>query len=276
MRLQHLALLATSAVGLAACNGNDTGGITTTQPPLAYVRYVHAMPDTGIVDVRLVDKVENLNMFQLPYRSVTPYQGIAAGNRHFVVWVATTNPDPDPTVVQQKLKDTTIALEANTYYTLVETGYARAGQLPAQHIVVLLDAAPNAPAANQVSMRVVVAAPGAAAAYDVFAGGDTTTAPAGAPTFPNLSYSATLGGTNYTGFNTGAMGLQLTATGTTTPILGKSVVMAGTPASGVTSAGPGSTVPGSVLTAVVFPPGVTGSPAASTRANVSYSIDRRP
>ncbi len=276
MRMQHLALLALSAAGLAACNGNDTGGVTSTHPPLAYVRYVHAMPDTGIVDVRLVDKVENLNMFQLPYRSVTPYQGIQAGDRHFVVWVATTNPDPDPLVVQQKLKDTTITLQADTYYTLVETGYARAGQVPAQHIVVLQDAAPTAPAANQFAMRVVVAAPGAAAAYDVFGGPDTTTAPAGAPTFANLSYSATLAGTNYASFNTGAMGLQLTATGTTTPILGKSVVMPGTPASGVTTAGPGSTVAGSVLTAFVFPPGVAGSPAASTRANVSYSIDRRP
>lgn len=274
MRLQHLALLASVAAGVVACGG-DTGGTTTVQPPLAYVRYVHAMPDTGIVDVRVVDKVENLNMFQLGYGTVTPYNGVQAGSRHFKVFVATTDPQPDPAVVSQVIKDTVITLQANTYYTFLHTGYARTGQTPSQHIVVIQDAAPT-PAASQYMMRAVVVGPGQAAGYDVFKYANTTTTPdATGLAYSNLTYNTTLNG-GYTPFATGAAGLQITATGSFTPVIGSATVPAGSAASGATSAAPGSTIAGTVLTAFIFPPGVAGSPAASTRAAITYGIDRRP
>ena len=46
MRLLRLTSFALGYAVLAACSKDITGS-STPIPPLAYVRYVHAMPDTG-------------------------------------------------------------------------------------------------------------------------------------------------------------------------------------------------------------------------------------
>lgn len=312
MKLLHLALLASTAAGLAACQGNDTGGITTTNPPLAYVRYVHAMPDTGIVDVRVVDKVENLNMFQIPYRTATPYQGIAAGSRHFTVFVATTSPDPDPAVVSQKMSDVTQGFTAGTYYTLLETGFARSGQTPAQQLQIIQETVPSAPAAGQYEVRFYPAAP-FTGGVDIYFTADTNPPAVGAtPAMANLTYGSpsafvqfdTIGATAnryiqvypagaVVGTETGRIlphpsdGLPPKTTQVAASRWNAALLLAGARApSGATTAAPGARISGSAFTLYYFAPGVDGSPTQSitstgplqgvSYAGVAYGIDRRP
>ena len=311
MRVQHLVLLASVAAGAAACNGNDTGGITTTQPPLAYVRYVHAMPDTGIVDVRMMDKVENLNMFQIAYRSATPYQGIQAGSRHMRVFVATTSQDPDPAIVSQVMNDMTQDFTASTYYTVLETGFARAGQTPAQTLKVVQETLPAAPAAGKYAIRLYPAAT-YAGGLDVYFTADTNAPALGAtPIATNLVYGTptnyiqldTIGSTANRYIQVYPTGAAVgTATGRVYPYppdglppattqvpasrWNAAILMAGTAASGATSAGPGARISGSAFTVFYFPPGVTGSQTQSitstgplkgvSYAGVAYAIDIRP
>lgn len=311
MRLQHLALLASTAVGLAACNGNDTGGITTTTPPLAYVRYVHAMPDTGIVDVRAVDKVENLNMFQIGYRTATAYNGIQAGARDLKVFVATTSADPDPAVVQQVMAEANQTFTAGTYYTLLQTGFARTGSAPAQQLQVIQETPPGAPGAGKFAVRIYPAAP-YAGGVDVYFTSDTNPPAVGAtPVATNLVYGTptaylqldTIGGSanRYVQvYPTGAaVGTEVGrilphpsdgGTPTTTQVAATrwnaALLLAGTKPSGATSAGPGARISGSAFTLYYFAPGVTSSPTQSitstgplkgtSYAGVGYGIDLRP
>src|SRR5215208_5391365 len=84
-KLQRLGLLVPTLL-LAACNGQETGFTTPNLGPLAYVRFVHAVPDRGPVVGRWVDKVENWvgtptsgTSLGISYRTVTPFQGVSAG-----------------------------------------------------------------------------------------------------------------------------------------------------------------------------------------------------
>src|SRR5438270_3455456 len=173
MRLRFFASLAVAGSVVVGC-GHDISGTTSPIPDLAYVRYVHAMPDTGEVDVHLVDAVENLNFADpstgyTPYRTVTTYTGISAGSRHFRVF--TNMQSTDINVVSQVILDTTLTLAPKTYYTILHTGYARTGATPHQHFVLLTDAPPSVPA-GQVAIRAIVTAPGIGP-VDVYKTADT-------------------------------------------------------------------------------------------------------
>lgn len=266
MRVNRLGLLAIALSGAAACSG-DSNGVTTTPPPLAYVRYVQAMPDTGQVDVRFVDKVENFPALAFGYRSVTPYQGIVAGSRQMRVFPTST----DPAVASQVILDTTLTFTAGTYYTILHTGYARTGQAPKQHFVVLQDAVP-APSGTQVAIRAVVATPGIGPVdvYTTAATGDPLPA---APTFTGIDYGAAAAWLNFT---PGAMALKVTAAGNTT-VLGQAAAPAGDTAKAYLDPIAGTKIGGSALSAFIFAPGVAGSAnAALTAAGVTYSVDKRP
>jgi len=266
-------LLLTAVMASAAACGGDTKGVTNPPGPLAYIRYVQALPDTGTVDFRAVDIVENLDANNVAYGFVGAYHGVQPGSRHFKVFVDMGSTSID--VVTQVILDTTLTLSAGTYYTVMHTGFVRAANSPKQKIVLLTDS-PTAPAPAQFSLRTVLASPGGIAPLDVFATSDTTTALSGSPKYGGL---ALLTPSAYSSFNTGAMFLRVTQSGTTTPVLSNSVVYPGSAASGVTSAIPGSTIAGSVLTAFVFSRNdtVTANKAVKfTRPTVVYAIDKRP
>src|SRR5215467_4147336 len=228
MRLLRFAPFALAGAVILGCK-QDITGTKTSIPELAFVRYVHAMPDTGEVDVHLVDAVENLNFGDpstgfTPYRTVTQYTGIVAGSRHFRVF--TNMQSTDINVVQQVIFDTTLTLAANTYYTILHTGFARTGVTPHQHFVVLTDAKPTV-SASQVGIRAIVAAPGFAGPVDVYKTADTTTGAAlgAAPDFSNIAFGTPSAWAN---FATGAAAFRAFNVGTTTPILTKVQAPAGT------------------------------------------------
>jgi len=283
MGLMRVVLMMSAVTVLAACKGDDS-----TAPelaPLAYVRYVHAMPDTGGVMVRLVDRVENFIVTTTgaaAYRDVGPFNGIAAGARQFRVFSNPPCPDVPtsvcgPDVVSQVIHDETLTLNAGAYYTILHTGYARTGQAPQQRFV-LIEEQPPTPAANQVAVRTVIAAPGIGP-VDVYTPTSTSASTPATAAWTNIAYGPTSVGasTNWRMFSTGAMAIRATTAGTTSPVLAEENAPAG--AAGQVGLDPaaGVTIGGSALTAFIFPRGVAGSPNnAVATGSVRYARDRNP
>src|SRR5689334_14442035 len=275
MRLLRIAALAAVGPLMAACK-HDLTGTTTPIPPLAYVRYVHAMPDTGEVDVKLVDAVENLNFADpttgyTPYRTVSQYSGITAGTRHFRVF--TNMQSTDINVISQVIFDTTLTLAEGTYYTILHTGYARTGATPHQHFLLITDTPPTVDNSH-VALRAFLAAPGLGA-VDVYNTADTATATAlGSVVFSGVAY---LAASSWTNFTTGAAALRVFNSGTTAPTLAKTQAPAGAAAQPLLDPVAGVTIGGTALTAFIFPPGVAGSPNNKlTTTSIIYGIDVRP
>ncbi len=274
MRIMRIVSVGLACAVVAACSGGDTGPTTTSIPPLAYVRYVNAMPDTGSVDVHLVDVVENLN-FQDPvtgintYGFVSSYTGIKAGNRHFRVF--TDMGSNDITVVSQVILDTTLTLTANTYYTILHTGYARTGAQPHQKFVVIQDTPPS-PSNTQVAIRAFVAAPGFGA-VDVYAPTSTTGTTPAAASFSGVAYGTP---SSYVNFATGSLALRAFNAGTTAPTLVQTAAPAGAAQQTYLDPVAGTTIGGSGFTAFIFPAGVAGSPQGSKAASIVYAVDKRP
>lgn len=270
MKLSRIAGFAVVALGLAACR-EDEGPVTPPATPLAFVRYAHAVPDTGVVDFRMYDQLENsLNVVDAGYRSVSPYQGVATaiGARKIRVFARGTSTDINQ--VQQTLVDTALTFEANKYYTIVHAGFARAGATPRQRLVVIEDARPTV-GANQVAVRVVNAAPGAAS-VDVYGTATATTPLPATPLAANVTYGNDSG---YRTLATGPLVLRVFPAGATTGAMATATAPAGSAASGASTAIAGSTIAGSALTAFVFPAGV-GNNASATASSIVFAQDNRP
>jgi hypothetical protein len=270
MRHIRKAVLPLGIVALAAACSEDAGPFLAPEESIAYVRYVHAVPDTGATDWRPIDALANSPpAFGLNYRGFTPYQAMGSGARRIRIFTTSTNIN----ITSVPIVDTTITFNADTYYTLLWTGFARAGQLPADRLVLMQDNIPDVPT-GQVSLRVVNVGLDLAS-VDVFSTA-TTTAPL--PASPLLSV-ATGAASNYQSQTPGPMALQLTATGTRSPILAQVLAPAGQaadPAQNLTAIG-GSTIGGSAFTAFVFGRSIAGSTAASfTTPGIVYIIDRHP
>ncbi len=184
-------------------------------PPLAYVRYINAIPDTLNTTVRFIDQVEYSpqTFVNVPFRGLGGggYQPTEAGSRAFRVFTAdfVNYTDAGNTA---RLVDTTLTFEAGKYYTLLHTGYARAGSTPRQRIVMMMDAIPT-PGAS-VAIRALNAGPNLGN-LDVYYAPTTTTAISGAPAVAALPY---LSASPYRTQAPGAFAAQITATGATTAL----------------------------------------------------------
>jgi hypothetical protein len=151
MRSFNVLALGAALVAVAACK--DDNGVTDPAAiqPAALVRFVNATVDTGVVDFRFVDKVENLpNFLGVRFRGTSGlYTRVAPGTRPVRVFPNSTL----PAEAQKRLIDTTITLEANERYTLVYGGQARGN---ADRLVVLHETATlPTPAAGMISLRVL-------------------------------------------------------------------------------------------------------------------------
>jgi hypothetical protein len=275
-RLQRLAMLV-PFLSLAACMGENTGFTQPANGPWAYVRYVHAMPDTGVVNVRFVDQVENFNgALNIGYRSVTPYSGVTPGSRKIKVFPNTA----DIAGAQTIIADETVTLNADTYYTILHTGYAgrcNSGTKTSK-FVVIQDAKPTV-AAGKFALRAIVAAPGFAANQDAYVTPTATTPLPGSPTFVALQYAGNAAFTApaWVQLDTGAAVVRSFNSGTTTPTNVTSTVMAGAKAD-VSSVNdlPGSRISGSGLTAFIFAQALGATCAGSGTTQAVYGVDVRP
>lgn len=264
-------LVAVLALGAVGCSTDDGGPTVTTIPPVAYVRYINALPDTMNTTVRWVDYLEFTpqTFVNVAYRGIGQglYQGLKAGSRQFKVFNAdvVNFTTAGNTAV---LAEVTQTFEAGKYYTILFTGYARTGS---KKIVVFEDVIP-APGSN-IAIRVLNANTGLGSidAYKTAAVGDAIS---GTPAFAAVAeqkYSS------YVTAAPGAFAIRATAAGNAATIHASGAAPAGT--AGTTSADPigGATVAGTVITAMVFPASVTGSMAvAATTPSVVYVVDKQP
>lgn len=265
MRLSRFGFLCVAITAIVGCSSED---ITNADlPPLAGVRVINALADTGTIDVRMVDQVEwSAYANGLNFRQGTEHFPTEAKARHIRVFSFASR---DAGVVQQVLEDTTITFAANTNVTLLLTGSARAGTVR----FVVVDDTPPPLAAGQIAVRTVNASTGAIDAYVVALPGDPI---AGAPTAANVGANST---SNYSVRPTGNAALHVTNAGSPTATASAagpagSTNPIGSPGTYFPSAGVNNS--GSAFSAYYFPRGVAGSLQTSTTPAIVWFVDRVP
>lgn len=270
MRLYKVLSLAAVAATVAACGG-DSGSLGTVDPgPLAQVRFINAVPDTGAVNFRFVDKLENLPTFlAVPFRGGSGlYQGIAPGLRSMRVFPL------DNTVAGASIRlvDTTFTFQANQKYTIVYLGRTKApaGDPAADRLLIIPDTVP-APGAGKIAVRVIHAAVGTGP-IDVYVG--KSGSPPVTATVAKISNVAYQGRSAYATLPTrpavtdSLYSFAVTPTGSVTPLFTSTPNEPGAPVSGSVSAQAGVQISNSVLTVVVFP-GATAGTRAATSSNAA-------
>ena len=272
MRITKVPMLAAVlAIGAVGCSTDD-GALTASaaKPPLAYVRYINALPDTQNTTVRWIDYIEFTpqTFANVAYRGVGQglYQGLKAGSRQLRVFNADAA-DFSTAGNTAVLGDLTQTFDAGKYYTILFTGYARTGS---KVIKVIEDVIPS-PGSN-IAIRVLNANTGLGS-IDAYKVASISTDLSGSATFSSVAAQAY---SSYVTVAPGAFAIRATAAGSTTAVA-SAAMTAGT--AGTTTADPigGATVAGTVITAMVFPASVTGSKAAASASpSVVYLVDKQP
>lgn len=154
---------------LAAC------GSTTDPKPQANLRVMHASPDAGLIDI-LLDNKKILRNFS--YKDAIGFNQVDAGARNLKADTVITTTKPTATT----LLNTTQNLAEGRYYTVIAANTAAALE------PIVIDEDGSAPAAGQLRLRVVHAAP-AAPAVDIYVATsqDITSA---TPTVPNAAFKS--------------------------------------------------------------------------------------
>lgn len=286
MIFKRLLLLGVATFAVSAC-AKDNSPTTPTLSAVGFVRFVNAVPDTGALDYRFVDIIEDApsNFTQIAFRGGVnySYQPIAVGPHHIRVFLSNSN-GLAPEVVSTVVLDTTFNFSENQHYTFLHTGYARAGSTPKQKFIIFSDNFPSL-AAGQFGLRAINASP-TSGLVDVFASLATATGtPASTATFTNLGYGSA---SAYTGLaaasSTGNYRVAFTAPGSVSPFMAEALSVltgaAAVPGNGSTTplnATAGTRTPGSVLTSILFPPSVAGSKAASfSTPGIGFMADKKP
>ncbi|HEU5218745.1 MAG TPA: DUF4397 domain-containing protein, partial [Gemmatimonadales bacterium] len=127
-RIYQLSLLCLAAGAANACKQQTD--FTSPVIPTAGIRFLNFVPDTGAVDFRPVDIVENSSFYAVGFRSTTLafYKNAQAGSRHFRIFMSVSAFSSALTAEQQiaiastVLKDTTFTLEDGHRYTFVLWG----------------------------------------------------------------------------------------------------------------------------------------------------------
>jgi hypothetical protein len=260
-RFFQLSVLCLAAGVLTACEPEHV--LKSPEIPTAGVRFVHAVPDTGAMDFRFVDIVENSAHYAVTFRANANlyYKPARAGQRHLRIFRSGTTADVATIVV----KDTVVTLEENRRYTFILWGFSRPGSNPPMRLSVIEDN-PADPGA-QVALRVINAGAGLNPMNVGFNAGSgacpATVTWANVPALSASAYVQVAPGT-YRYCVTGGADLNAVA-----PV--------GDPGTVDIEAIPGTTVSGSAVTGIIFPRNVAGSQATSpTAPSIIFVWDRRP
>jgi hypothetical protein len=276
MRVTRIGLALVGALMAVGCSEDD-GPFLASEVPLAYTRFINAIPDTGAVDFRFVDLVEYSPFaVQLAFRGFQPYQGTAPGARHLKVFTNPGGANSQIPHVTGVLLDETPTFEANKYYTIVAVGYTQAGSTPGIKLQVYEDPIPD-PGSN-VAFRVVNLATGLSSLNVGVTATSTEAIPT--PTFSDVAY---LAASAYVTRATGPAWFRVQDASATEIVSGNSrqapAGAAGDPLNNLTTIG-GSGQAGSVVTAWVLPRSVAGSRAPQTTAFtapvVVFTVDKHP
>jgi hypothetical protein len=276
MRVPRIGLALLGALLAVGCD-NDDGPFLAPEVPLAYTRFINAIPDTGSVDFRFVDVLEYSPFaVQAAYRSFTPYQGTAPGARHLKVF---TNPGGSNTQIPHVtgvLVDETPTFEAGKYYTLVAVGYARTTGTPRVKLQVYEDPIPDP--GSQVAFRVVNLATGLSSLDVSVTSASTEAIPATPNVADNLAYLASSAYLTRATGNAWFRVQESTAAAEIVTGNGRQAPpgAAGDPLNNLTTIG-GSGQAGSAVTAWIFPRTVSGSTAPNvTTPSIIFTVDKHP
>ena len=282
MTWYRVCLACVMGVALAACHDTKQG-VLQPQGPVAYLRYVNVVPDTGAVDFRIVDIVGDApsagaatfrtggQPYGVPTNFLPPHQQVAVGARHIRVFPNSM----DPLVTSHWLLDTTVTFVEGVYYTFYFTGTARSGGVRA---LVTVDTLPAAPAG--VAFRVIHLGGAGVGNVDVDVVAQAAVAPlTGTATFANVAPGAITAYQNLA-VNAAYKAVATAPPATRTPFL----FFANAPAGvvGTTTVNPiaGTFVAGTAISAVIVPASVVGSTAPQTAAflvpTILFMIDRKP
>lgn len=294
MRFLKLTTIAALAFAAVACQQDDGGVTVTTVPPLAFVRYINAVPDSfvapsvGSIRINTITSLPETTFtasqtFTTTLRFVdflefTPtswanvgfrglglggYQGTKAGSRRFKIFTF------DPSFfTTAEIADVTHNFEAGKYYTIVHWGTGVRARVIEEPV----------PAGNAQFQYKVMHLAGGVGNVDVYQQTAVNNPVTGSPVQGGL---AELAQTAYQNVALApALAAQVTAPSSTANVAGTLA-----PAGGVSAAGlepfAGSNQAGSVMTAFAFraQPAVVAfgrTWRAATPASVVWYMDRRP
>ncbi len=293
MRRILLSTLIVMAGVVGACQPDRV--VSTQTDPVAGVRFINAVPDTGAafgLDFRFVDLVENSAAYRTTFRN-TPstsgavvaaaqiqYKPAKTGARHFRIFLS----DSLLAAAQTVLKDSTVNLEQGHNYTFLLWGNARSSGSDKMRLTVIDESAAADPG-QQVALRVINAS---GSAIDVRQYLATGTVPTTAADWANVG---ALSMTSYKLVSPAPIKFNVQPSGGGTALFNDPQAIVGEPlgatAGSATGAGcvagtdcsvvPGTTVPGTSVTLVVFPRSVAGSRATNfTTPGAVTMWDRRP
>ena len=155
--LQYTSMFCLAAGLLNACRPEEV--IETEDVPTAAIRFINAVPDTGGMDFRPVDIVENTTFYNTVFKNTTNlfYKNARAGTRHFRLF---RSPTANQSAANQIATASTVVfdlpaenLEAGKRYTYILWGYSRTGSTPIMQFTRITDD-PADPGA-QVALRVI-------------------------------------------------------------------------------------------------------------------------
>ena len=250
---------------------------TEPEPPQAALHWIHAVPDTGEMDMRPVDIISNAGLFDAVFRGSNMfYQGIDAGTRQIRVFMSSSN----PAITGVPILDTTATFSSPNAYTVIHTGFARTGSTPGRVLWIVPDASTD-PGAGNVGIRILHAGVGMANVDVNITRRATDTLP-DTPAVANLAYKGI--GTYFArvrdSIAADSLRVVVTAAGTKTPVLFSIKLPRGIDGTPTSNPIGGASVAGSVMTAVIVPASVVGSTApqggAFAAASAVFLVDRRP
>jgi len=284
-RIFPISLLCLASGAVLACTPEQV--IETEQIPTAGIRFIHAVPDTGQMDFRPVDIVENTTFYNVAFRSTTLlyYKNARAGTRHFKIF---RTPNQNASAAEQIAVAQTVVfdlpneeLEAGKRYTYLLWGFSRTGSAPAMRVTRITD--DPADPGTQVAVRVIntclpgVCGTSADGAVDarVFTAAQTINSPAS-----TWAAVAPLTASAYANVATNSaytFDFRPVGGATAGAALASGTGPAGTAQTIDQEAIPGTNVAGSAVTAILYSRNVVGSQATTaTTPGVTFLWDRRP
>jgi hypothetical protein len=193
LTLRRAALAAFGLSVLAACTESD-GPTTNTPGPLAFVRVINAIPDTGAMIYKFTDSLENpLDANGVAFRTASAYQGYKPGTRTFRAFAL--NPNALLSIASgAPIIDQQVTLQDGVYYTFVHFG--RSNPANADSLAVIIDSIPTlgVVGATNIAVRALHFATGVGN-VDVFTTRRVADALPTTPAFAGLAYRGSTGNT---------------------------------------------------------------------------------
>lgn len=259
-------ILALGAVALAATACDDDGPTGFSRGPTAAVRVINIMPDSGAIDFRFVDRVENTTGYGLAFGQASQYDAVEAGSRQIRVFRSSTN----QAIATQVVVEGSQSFEAGRYYTII-LGGRREGNAGTMTLVNDDTTTIAARAPNRFALRAYNVSGAERDVYYRY--GAATVALPGTALATGLANNAA---SAWVSIDTAsAIRMSVHAPGTPGTALVDVPITPGAP--GTTTVNPvaGTRGVGAALTAFILPPASAGTAGTGTAPTIRFLVDRQ-